>query len=118
MAERKMFTQHPERRMTEMKVRAIADSAWLRVAVYVINFIVVSIIVPIAFGAASKMIERLEGIERTLGKMEQSIATTDVKLLRAEQEIAMLREKVDKVAERALIMETQLVAMRERLFTR
>jgi hypothetical protein len=103
--------------MTDQKMRAIADSAWLRVVVYLLNFVIVSVVIPVAFGAASKMLDRLDSIEKSTAAIERNGATVEVRLLRAEQEVAALRDKVEYTGDKALVLETQLTALRERILT-
>lgn len=99
-----MFDEHPHRRYADRKLEAIANNALLRVVGYAVGVIAL----PAITWALSTMLDRLNRIEANQNNGAVASATTDLRLLQTEKNVAELQAQIQRANERLLRAEFSL----------
>lgn len=94
----------PRRRMSDAKVQAIADSPYLKVFAYVMNFLLTISVALIAWGAGS-ILDRLAKIEGQLNAFTTANATIELRIKSLEDYRNAAESRGRTYADRLLLLE-------------
>ena len=97
-------TQVPHRRMGEQKIQQWADSALLKL----MQHIVTAVAVPLVAWGGSKVIDRLDSIDKALARNETSSATFELRLKQLEQAGEARDAQLKILTERSIVNDYEL----------